>query len=284
MDDIHLEDPRKFSAKQLQAAVNESSRKRRIWQYLFDLLVKTLLCTALIALDFTLFATAGNYNIFASSFYPTFEVQYIYIGIAVCSFLLMFIASFFRKLENVVAAVFFALLCVAIINQFATFEKHSGLLIVFNGIFSDGVNAVLYEYSLWIIGIVAFLVFWILLNALRRQFLLYLTLLIMAVWGWVLSQAYFNASSQYFKTAATAPTLKSEAAGKNLIFLSFNSLASPNNLASMAKVTPKQVNVKESFNRVLGSLTRNDFILYPNALVKNIDEPFLNVISSYNPD
>ena len=284
MDDIHLEDPRKFSAKQLQAAVNESSRKRRIWQYLFDLLVKTLLCTALIALDFTLFATAGNYNIFASSFYPTFEVQYIYIGIAVCSFLLMFIASFFRKLENVVAAVFFALLCVAIINQFATFEKHSGLLIVFNGIFSDSVNAVLYEYSLWIIGIVAFLVFWILLNALRRQFLLYLTLLIMAVWGWVLSQAYFNASSQYFKTAATAPTLKSEAAGKNLIFLSFNSLASPNNLASMAKVTPKQVNVKESFNRVLGFLTRNDFILYPNALVKNIDEPFLNVISSYNPD
>ena len=144
MDDIHLEDPRKFSAKQLQVAVNESSRKRRIWQYLFDLVIKTLLCTALISLDFTLFANAGNYNIFASSFYPTHEVQYIYIGIAVCSFLLMFAASFFRKLENIVAAVFFALLCVAVINQFATFEKHSGKLIVFNCKFSDSVNAVLY--------------------------------------------------------------------------------------------------------------------------------------------
>lgn len=284
MDDIHLEDPRKFSAKQLQVAVNESSRKRRIWQYLFDLVIKTLLCTALISLDFTLFANAGNYNIFASSFYPTHEVQYIYIGIAVCSFLLMFAASFFRKLENIVAAVFFALLCVAVINQFATFEKHSGLLIVFNGIFSDSVNVVLYEYSLWIIGIVAFIAFWMLLNLLRRQFLLYLALLVTAVWGWVLSQAYFNASSQYFRTAAASPTLKSEVQGKNLIFLSFNSLVSPNTLAAMANVSSKQINVKESFNRVLGFLTRNDFILYPNALVKNVDEPFLNLISSYNPD
>ena len=187
-------------------------------------------------------------------------------------------------MENIFAEVFFALLCVAVINQFATFEKHSGLLIVFNGIFSDSVNAVLYEYSLWIIGIVAFIAFWMLLNLLRRQFLLYLALLVMAVWGWVLSQAYFNASSQYFRTAAASPTLKSEVQGKNLIFLSFNSLVSPNTLAAMANVSSKQINVKESFNRVLGFLTRNDFILYPNALVKNVDEPFLNLISSYNPD
>ena len=284
MDDIHLEDPRKFSAKKIRAVAGQSSGRRRIWQYLFDLIIKTIICAAFISLDFTLFANSGNYHIFGSSFYLNAEVLYIYIGIAVFSFVIMFAASFFKKLENVVLALCVSLLCIAIINQFASFEKHSGLLILFSGIFSDGANAVLYKYSFWIIGVAVFIAAWLLFNMLKRQFLLYFAALQLVVLGWLLSEAYFSASSQYFRTAAAAPTLKNEGVGKNLIFLSFNSLTSPNNLASMAQMSKQKVNIQETFNNVLGFFARNNFILYPNALVKNEREPFLNLISSYNPD
>ena len=45
-----------------------------------------------------------------------------------------YFSDFIKKLENVVLALCVSLLCIAIINQFASFEKHSGLLILFSGI------------------------------------------------------------------------------------------------------------------------------------------------------
>ena len=41
MDDIHLEDPRKFSAKQIKVTVEKAKKHRTFWQYMFDLIVKT---------------------------------------------------------------------------------------------------------------------------------------------------------------------------------------------------------------------------------------------------
>ena len=284
MDDIHLEDPRKFSAKQIRAASVQASKKMRVFRYLFDLIIKTILCALLISLDFTLFANSGNYNIFTSSFFLNTEALYIYTGIALFSFLLMFTASFIHGLQNLFLALLVALLCVAFVNQFASFEKHSGLLIIFNGVFSDDVNLVLYKYSLWIIGSVIFVICWLLFNKLRRSFLLYLTILMALCMGWVLNEAYANTSSQYFKTVASGPILKDEAIGKNLIFLSFNSLTSPNNLAAMAQVSKQKINIQESFNNAIGFFTKNNFILYPNAMAKPVDNPFLNVVSSLNPD
>ena len=126
MDDIHLEDPRKFSAKQIKKSVEEAKYKRTFWQYWFDLIVKTILLATIISLDFTLFANAGSYNLFSSSTWLNTEAQYIYIAIVAFSFLFMFIASFFRALENFILSLSFAVLGVALINQFATFEKKIG--------------------------------------------------------------------------------------------------------------------------------------------------------------
>lgn len=284
MDDIHLEDPRKFSAKQIKVAVEQAQKQRSFWQYLVDLTVKTFICAILISIDFTLFANAGSYNLFSSSLRLNIEAEYIYLAIFIFSFLLMFIASFFRSLENIVLALCFALMCIAGINQFAVFEKHSGLLIIFNGIFSENINTVLYEYSFWIIGLAAFVFFWLLLKLLRRQFMFYFMLGLAAVLGWILSEAYLNTSSQYFKIVAATPKLRSDAPGKNLVFLSFNSLTSPNNLRNMYNSSKHLIDVQGSFNNALGFYTRNKFILYPNAMVKDAYEPFLNLIAAYNPD
>lgn len=285
MDDIQLniEDPRQTSAKKIKVSVQKKAKKRTFWQYLFDLIIKTFLCALLIGLDFSLFANAGSYHLFSSAARLTPEAEWIYIGIAAVSFALVLLSSFSKHLEDAVLSLIFALFIIALINQFAVFEKHSGLLILFNGLFSDTVNAALYEYAFLIIGAVSFAVFFILLKLLKRQVLLYVTLGIAAVLGWVLSEAYLNPSSQYFKTIAK-PTVQPESdqrEDKNLIFLSFNDLSSPNVLRNIAKETDSAA-VKESLNNALGFLTHNNFTIYPNAMVKDTDA-FNNLIASYNP-
>ncbi len=284
MDDIHLDDPRKYSAKQLKQRNELLKNKRTLWKYLFDLIVKTIICTTFLGLNFTLFANSGSYTLFSSSFRLNAELEYIYIGIAALSFLIMFVASFYRKLENIILAVCFAGFCVATINQFATFEKKSGLLIAFNGVFSDSVNAFLYEYSLWVIGGVAFIFFWLLLRFLSRQFLFYFMLIIVAFWGWILSEAYLNSSVSYFRMIASAPILRTNSLGKNIVFLSFNGLTSPNNLREMYNTSPRYANILETFNNSLAFYTKNNFTLYPNVLLKDYDDKYMNLISFYNPD
>ena len=284
MDDIHLEDPRKFSAKQIKKSVEEAKYKRTFWQYWFDLIVKTILLATIISLDFTLFANAGSYNLFSSSTWLNTEAQYIYIAIVVFSFLFMFIASFFRALENFILSLSFAVLGVALINQFATFEKKSALLILFNGVFSDSVNTIIYEYSSWIVGAAIFVLSWILLKLLSRQFLLYFTLLFVAVLGWIFSEAYLNNNTHYFKTSASLPAMKNKEGGKNLVFLSFNNLTTPNNLRNMYYASKQHINILGSFNNALGFYSKNNFILYPNASVDNSEQPFYNLIASYNPN
>lgn len=96
MDDIHLEDPRKFSAKQIKVTVEKAKKHRTFWQYMFDLIVKTFILASVISIDFTLFANSGNYSLFSSS-WLNIEAQYIYIAIFAVSFVLMFIVSFFQK-------------------------------------------------------------------------------------------------------------------------------------------------------------------------------------------
>ncbi|MDD7312915.1 MAG: hypothetical protein PUH03_00965, partial [bacterium] len=69
MDDIQLdiEDPRQTSAKKIKVSVQKKAKRRTFWQYLFDLIIKTVLCSVLIGLNFTLFANAGSYHLFSSA-------------------------------------------------------------------------------------------------------------------------------------------------------------------------------------------------------------------------
>ena len=281
MDDIHLEDPRKFSAKQIKVTVEKAKKHRTFWQYMFDLIVKTFILASVISIDFTLFANSGNYSLFSSS-WLNIEAQYIYIAIFAVSFVLMFIVSFFRSLENVLLAIIVALTSVALINQFATFEKQSALLVLFQGIFSENINVILYEYSFLLVGVLVFLISWFFLNLLKRQFLFYLMLCLVALQGWLLSEAYLGGSSKYFRTVASAPSIRSDKPGKNLVFLSFNDLTSTNNLKKMYESSKQHINIQSAFNNALGFYSKNGFILYPNALVKDVKNPFMNLISAYN--
>ena len=276
MDDVKI-------ASKPQAPVKIKQNGRKAWQYIFDVIVKTLLCSAIISIDFTLFANSGSYNMFSSAVYGNLEALYIYAGILSVSFILVFVASFIRPLENILLAIIFGLFTVVIINQFATFDKQSGLLLLFDGIFSDKANIILYEHSHAIIFTAIFLISWIVISSLKRSFLLYLTVGAYALLGWLISEAYFNPQIKYFNDVAGLPNLKKETMGENLIFLSFNDLTSINNIKKInSDKTQDNVSIEKTYKNALGFYNKNNFTLYPNALVEYTENPFLNLIQSYN--
>lgn len=277
MDDVKIASKRRNSSK-------NSSKRRHLGQYLFDVIIKTLLCASILAVDFTLFANAGSYNLFSTSAYGNMEAIYIYAAIGAISFILMFVASFIRPLENIILSAVFALFAVALINQFAVFEKKSGLLLLFNGIFTEDINIILYENSHLIIAVAVFLIIWIVLAMLGRSFLFYLTIASCGLLGWLISEAYFNTHIKYFNEVAGLPNLKKENMGKNIIFLSFNDLTSINNLKNLNSDKQKNEALEKAYDRALGFYSSNDFTLYPNALVEHPEDPFLNLILSYNAD
>lgn len=260
------------------------SKKRSVGQYLFDVIVKTILCASVISVDFTLFANSGNYDLFFTSPFGNLEAIYIYVGIAVVSFILMFIASFVRPLENITLSAVFALFVVAVINQFAAFDKKSGLLLIFDGVFSYDVNIILYQHAHMIMSIIVFLIVWIILSFLNRRFMLCITLGVCAVLGWLISEAYMHPDIKYFNEVAGLPNLKKENVGENIIFLSFNDLTSINNLKNMNDGKQKIEALDKAYKNAVGFYKTNNFTLYPNALVEHSDDAFLNLILSYNAD
>ncbi len=286
MDDILLDDPRRASAKRvLEAQKQEKLKPRRTFgQYLFDLIVNTVACFVLLAINFTLFANSGNYNIFGASAILNQEVILIYAALLFVSFAITFVLSFSKNLQNALPAIIAALFVIAVINQFATFEKHSTLLLLLGNFFSESTNNLLYEYSFEIIGIAVFLMAFLLITFLKRAYRLYLVLALCAALAWIVSEAYFNTSQTYFKTTASAPALRAQNSGKTLLFLSFNNMTSPNNLRRLAGDDGKNVEMYKTFNNMLGVLAQNGFVLYPNALLPVVEHPFYNLVKLYNPN
>ncbi len=285
MDDILLDDPRRASAKKAMEAQKQErlKPKRTFGQYLFDLIVNTMACFALLAIDFTLFANSGNYNIFGASSILNQEVIFIYATVFLISFILTFLLSFSKNLQNSLLAIIAALFVVAIINQFATFEKHSALLMLFGRFLSENTNNIIYEYSFEIIGASVFLIVLLLITLLKRVYRLYLVLAMFAVLAWIVSEAYFNTSQTYFKTTASSPSLRAQNSGKTLLFLSFNNMTSPNNLRKLAGEGGKNIEMSKTFNNMLGMLSQNGFVLYPNAMLPVVEHPFYNLVKLYNP-
>ncbi len=285
MDDFNIEDPRKTSAKQIKKTIEDQKDKKTILQYLFDLIFKTILCEALVLFDFVLFTNSGNYKFFSYGMELTPEIRNIIMGITAIVVIIMFLASFINKLDNLILSILCGGVFVAIINQFATFDKQSGLLIIFGGIFSDKINAILYEYSLWIIFALISLFSLYVFNKLKRQYIFYITFIACSMVGWLISEAYFNNESKYFRNIENKKTgIPSNDEDENFIYLSFKGLGSTNVLNNISETIKNNSSMENSFYNLLGFYTNNNFTLYPNTTTDNFFNPFVNLALSYNPD
>ena len=285
MDDIRIDDdPRKQSAKKIKKNENQKNEKRGVTEFLIDWIVKSLLLTILLAIDFTLFANTGSYSIFTPAGGINMEAVWIYSGIGVTSFVVMLIFMMAFSLDNLLLAAGVGAFVVALINQFGLFDKKSLLLILAGDWFSDDVNVMLYKYSFWIVGALVFLVTYIILKILSRVWLFYITVAVFGLLGWVVSQAYFNTSKPIFYNLKSRVAPLGDNVGSNLVFLSFSNLTSINNLYNFYLRDPQNSFAQKAWQTALGFYGKNNFKVYPNAVVARDYSENDNISSFYNPE
>ncbi len=281
MDDIRVDDdPRRQSAKKLKNKVVEK-KQRGFGGFLVDWFIKSLLMSIVLAIDFTLFVNSGNYKIFTDYGDINIEAMFIYAGIAAISFIVVLLFMIIIPLEDVLLSAVFAATGIAIINQFATFDKQSGLIVLVGEWLSNDVNALLYQYFYWIAGAGVFLITFILLKLLKRSGAFYLTLLLGGLCGWLVSESYLNPNKVLFRQVVSNASKAKSNEGKNLVFLAFNNLTSINNLKNISSDNKLPI-ADKTWQNALAFLTRNDFVIYPNAVVDNSAKPFQNLYNLYN--
>ena len=149
MDDIFLDDPRQISAKAVSAK-NKAERKlkkRRFREYFADWIIKSLICAVLIGIDFTLFAEAGSYSLFDNTQTLNTEAIIIYSAIAAVSFAILFLLSFSLFLQDLFTAIIAGFFVLAVLTQFALFDRHSVLDSLFGQYFGSGISSILMTSS-----------------------------------------------------------------------------------------------------------------------------------------
>ncbi len=284
MEDIFLNDPRQSSAQNIaRNQKNAKAPKRRFREYLVDLLVKSLLLTAFVALDFTLFAEAGSYNLFTADQSLVFEAAWIYCAIAMVSFALIFILSFSLTLQNFAVSVGAGGLLLAILNQFANFDPHSILSAYLPSFASDTFGNIMTEYSHYVLAASVFIAVFLFLTFARRSNQMYFLGTILLICGGLLSEAYFNPLSRYFDTKPALDDETTYANGRNFIFIALPDSPSYYKLQALNE-GGKNHDIKQAADNLLGFYMQNNFTYYPNAYIEQSNQPLMNLANSLNPN
>ena len=142
------------------------------------------MAASLIAINFVLFAEAGSYSIFTGAQQLNTEAMYILAAVFGLCFLISYLCSFSKFLQNLFTTSIFALFLLAVFNQFALFDKES---VLSNVISTDGELGVLLSTGshLVLTGILSliFLIFLMSAGRLTQTYLLGILLFILGAVG-----------------------------------------------------------------------------------------------------
>ncbi len=291
MEDVIIDDRRQASAQAVnreKEATRGRPRRRRFRQYLVDLFVKSMMAASLIAINFVLFAEAGSYSIFTGAQQLNTEAMYILAAVFGLCFLISYLCSFSKFLQNLFTTSIFALFLLAVFNQFALFDKES---VLSNVISTDGELGVLLSTGshLVLTGILS-LIFLIFLMSAGRLTQTYLLGILLFILGGLLAQGYMNPTPYNFRTSfdllSNQDLAKETDDGKRFIHIAMPSLTSYSNLRSFINDKPGNEaynkKIQTAMDAMLGFYVQNNFTLYQNAYLEGTN-PFLNLTQSYNP-
>lgn len=284
MEDIFLDDPRQQSAQNISRKQKEKKKnKRRLREYLVDLFIKSLLLAALIGIDFTLFAEAGSYNLFTAEQTLAPEAMWIYAGIAIFSFAVIFLFSFSLTLQNLMIGIGCGFLLLAMFAQFALFDSHSFLATYFNNVQIAGISDILANYSHLASALILVILVFVFLSFAKRSTQTYLLGILLLILGGLVSEAYFNPRTRTFDTLASLEEESSHPDSRNVVIIALQNAPSYYQLLSFDE-QKKDASIQQTLNNILGFYQQNNFTYYPYAYVKHNNNPYLNMVSSLNPN
>ena len=239
--------------------------------YFYNLIIKSLLMSVLLSINFCLFVRAGSYDVFGAGEFSVVTVG-ILVKIFLVSLALMFVLSFSRTLQNVFLAFVVGIFVMAMLNQFALFNRYTFLSDTIRIYINEQLGEFVYGISdIAAAFIVAFLVFAYLCYATKAN-LAYLLGTLLILNGYILFGAYMNKNSVPDWVVDYDNHVNGAGKGKKIVNIMLANAASYSYIDNLNKSEEKSASqMKNLQNIMLGFVADNGFQLYPNAYVARDD-------------
>ena len=253
---------------------------------LINWIIKALILSSLISINFLIYAGAGSYNMFSATSLLTPEVWMILGSIFVISFFIMYIFSFSELFSNLIISVVVYYFVIAMLNQFAAFDKNAMLSSMAATYISPDLGLLLTYVSHIVVAIIlAILSFFFLTFSSKTKIFGCLIILIMFNLLIVFTQFSDKREHQKFNILKEEVLNIKNASGKNFIFIGLPGLSSYSYLDKTIKELPKNSpeiqSIQKTMNIMLGFYAQNHFQLYPQAYVNYLN-PAQNFAQSLN--
>ena len=261
-------------------------RMERLSQYLIDWWEKALILGSLLSLNFLIFAGAGSYNMFSTYTLFTPEVWYILVGIFALSIVIIYCFSFFKFLQNLIISCVVYYFIIAMLNQFASFDKNTMLASLTATYISQDLGLLLTYVSHIVVALViAGLVFIFLTMASKISVFWFLSFLIICNFMVIFTQLVDNKEGQKFNTTYEEVLNAKAQPGKRFIYIGLQGLGSYALLDDWAqnlpKGSPELADIQKTQNIMLGFYAQNGFIFYPQSYV-NYESGYKNFAQILN--
>ena len=251
-------------------------RKERLAPYLIDWLEKALVIASLISLNFLIYVGAGSYDMFSSYTILTPEVWYILSGIIIFSILIIYCVSFFKLLQNLLVAAVAYYFVIAMLNQFAVFDKSTMLAGLTATYISQDLGILLSYVSHIVVALViAGVVFLFMAFASKLKIFWFLVALICINILVIFSQLIDANEHQKFNVLKEEVINAKAKSDKKFIYIGLQGLGSYAYLDKLAEDLPKDSpelpEIKKTQDIMLGFYAHNNFIFYPQSYVEHED-------------
>ena len=282
MEDIIIESSNQSSNVAANVRKVRIRKPRNVMSYVFNWIIKGLFVALLLCIDFLLFAGSGNQAVFGSSYMLQPEIMSIMIGLLVFSLLLMFLFSFSSILQNLVAAVVAAGFVLALLNQFALYDKTSILLPVLSPYLGYGVASMFMGISHWVLAALAGVVTLVVLTVSSKTNVAYFTGILLVVFMGIVVDDYLVKDKKTEFVVEYDNHLDKETANpKKYVYLFLPNATSYVTLGELKNQLGKTDAAQQTQDRLIAFLAKNGFWVYPNAYVKE-KNAIANMVEALN--
>lgn len=283
MQDVIIEGAHS-SSKALNARKSGAGNKqqRGVFGFIFNWFFKGLFVALLLGIDFVLFATSGSNSIFADGFMLKPEIITILTGFLILSLLFMLIFSFSSFLQNLLVSLSVGAIVMAMLNQFAVYDKTSILVPMaspYLGIIGASVFDGISHYI--IAGGAAVLTFLILFISSTASLAYFAATLLVVFIGIVADSYIVKDKNPEFRTSFDNHLQSKDSNGKKFVYLFLPNAGSYIYIGELSGRGDNLAKAQEVKDRMVAFLAKNRFTVYPNAYAFDRD-PLMNVVESLN--
>ncbi len=281
MQDIIIESSNQSSSVAANVRKVHSKKSDGAFHYVFAWIIKGLFVFLLLGIDFLLFAGSGNQTIFMDgSIQP--EILTCLTVLLIVSLLVMFVVSFSSILQNLLASIVMGGFVLALLNQFALYDKTSILEPMLSPYIGMSSAFIFNGISDWVLAGGAAVLTFVILFFSSKGNVAYFTGILLVIFSGILVDDYLNKKpTDEFIVRYDNHLNKATANPRKYVYVFLPNATSYITLGEMKDQLGNVSQGEELKGKLLAFLAKNDFWVYPNAYVHDSDG-FDNMVVSLN--